>query len=441
MQNIMEPAREIPVVMEAEVVVVGGGPAGIAAALASSREGARTVLIERYGFLGGAGTKSGATTFCGLYAIVDGVPFRVVRGISNEITDALVKMGSAVDVQPAVGGRTVVVPFHAFDYKRLADTLLIQSGAIVRFHSLVAGAVVEDGSIRALLTESKSGRQAISGAIFIDASGDGDLSAFAGAPYEKGDAYGFMQLPTMMFHIGNVDNERAENEGLPRIETLLERAEATGAYGFPRLSAIVRPQPTRGVWRANMTRITRSGKPIDGTDLDDLTFAEIEGRRQVQMYFRFLREWVPGFEKSYVIEAAPEVGIRETRRIMGQYVISEDDVLRGAEFEDTIGCNPWPIERHTADREIQWGWIRGRGYHQVPYRSLVPKGMQNLLVAGRCLSADPIAQSSLRVAGPCFATGQAAGLAATLCVKRQESPHRLDVQHLQRLLKERGAFI
>jgi hypothetical protein len=437
----MEPAREIPVVLDAEVVVVGGGPAGIAAAAASSREGARTVLIEHYGFLGGAGTKSGATTFCGLYAIIDGVPLRVVRGITNEITDALVQMGSAVDAQPAVGGRTVVVPFHAFEYKRLAETLLIQSGAIVRFHSLVVGAVVEDDSIKAVLIESKSGRQAISGAIFIDASGDGDLSAFAGVPYEKGDAYGFMQLPTTMFHIGNVDNERAENEGLPRIGELLERAEETGAYGFPRLSAIVRPQPTRGIWRANMTRIARSGKPIDGTDIDDLIFAEIEGRRQVQMYFQFLREWVPGFEKSYIIEAAPEVGIRETRRIMGEYVISEDDVLRGAEFEDAIGCNGWPTERHTADKEIQWGWIRGRGYHQIPYRSLVPKGMQNLLVAGRCLSADPIAQSSLRVAGPCFATGQAVGLAAALCVKRQENPHRLDMEHLQGLLRERGAFI
>jgi hypothetical protein len=405
---------------------VGGGPAGIAAAAVASREGARTVLIERYGFLGGAGTVSGVTTFCGLYKVTDGEPFRIVRGITNEITDALVKMGSAIDAQLGVEGRIAVVPYNTFDYKRLADTLLIQSGATVRFHSLVVGAVVEGGCIRAVLTESKSGRQAISGTIFIDASGDGDLSAFAGAPYEKGDSQGFIQLPTMMFHVGGVDNERAENEGIPRMQVLMERAEETGAYGFPRLSAIARPQPIHGVWRANMTRISRDGKPIDGTNVDDLTFAEIEGRRQVEMYSRFLREWVPGFEKSYVIEVAPEVGIRETRRIIGQYVISGDDVLAGAEFEDAIGCNAWPMERHTADKEIQWKWIGGRGYHQIPYRSLI---------------ADPMAQSSLRVSGPCFAMGQAAGLAAALCVKRGEMPSRLDVADLQRALRKQGVFI
>lgn len=427
--------------MEAEVVVVGGGPAGIAAATAAARAGARTVLIERYGFLGGAGTISAVMNFCGLYAVVDGVPFRVVRGIADEITEALVKSGAAEDPQLSVGGKTAVVPYDTFTYKRVADALVLGAGVTPRFHTLAVGTIDDGGCIRAVLTESKSGRQAIRGEIFVDASGDADLAAFAGAPFEKGDAQGFVQFPTMMFRLGGVDDERAELESVPRIRQLMAAAEANGAHRFPRLSAIVRPQLHPGEWRANVTRVSRDGESIDGTNVDDLTFAEIEGRRQVEMYARFLQEWVPGFEASYVIEAAPQIGIRETRRIVGQYVLTEDDVLGRADFDDAIACNAWPVERHTADREIQWCWIGGRGYHQIPYRCLLPRGVDNLLVAGRCVSASPVAQSSVRVSGPCFAMGQAAGLAAALCLQRGVSLARLDVALLQNWLREQGAFI
>jgi hypothetical protein len=172
-----------------------------------------------------------------------------------------------------------------------------------------------------------------------------------------------------------------------------------------------------------------------------MTFAEIEGRRQVELYAKFLKDHVPGFEKSYLIESAPEVGIRETRRIIGEYRISEEDVLGGADFPDAIGCNAWPVERHRGDKGIHWVWIRSRGFYQIPYRSLLPRGVENLLVAGRCISADPVAQSSLRVSGPCFAMGQAAGLAAAICVKEQVTPGQVDVTDLQRLLEEKGAFI
>ncbi|GIX48083.1 MAG: membrane protein [Candidatus Tectimicrobiota bacterium] len=441
MRTIHEAARQVPVVLEAEVVVVGGGPAGIAAAVAAARTGARTLLVERYGFLGGAGTAAAVTNFCGLYAVVDGTPVRVVRGIASEITEALVKRGAAVEPQPAVGGKTAVVPYDTFAYKRVADELVLAAGVQLRFHTLVVGAVVEAGRIRAVLTESKSGRQAIAGAVFVDASGDADLAAFAGAPWEKGDAQGFLQFPTMMFRLGGVDDRLAEAEGVPRLRQLLLQAEAEGAFRFPRLSVIVRPQPHAGEWRANMTRIHREGRPIDGTDVDDLTYAELEGRRQVDLYAEFLRTYVPGFAASYVIEAAPQVGIRETRRLLGQYVLREEDVLGQADFADAIGCNPWPVERHTADRETRWAWIPGRGYHQIPYRSLLPRGVDNLLVAGRCLSADAVAQSSLRVSGPCFAMGQAAGVAAALCAQRGVRPAELDVAQLQYRLRQQGAWI
>ncbi len=440
-KSIAEPSRVTPVALEADVVVAGGGPAGIAAAMASARAGARTLLVERYGFLGGAGTAAGVTNFCGLYAVRGGQPFRVVRGIASDITEALTRIGAAVDPQPAMGGRTYVAPYDTHTFKRVADELLLGAGVVLRFHTLVVGAVMEAGRICALLTESKTGRQAIAGSVFVDATGDADVAVFAGASYEKGDAGGALQSPTLMFRLGGVDDATAEREGVPRLRELMAEAETEGAYHFPRLSAIVRPQPLAGEWRANMTRITRSGGTVDGTDADDLTFAEMEGRRQVELYARFLRERVPGFARSHVIEIAPQVGIRETRRIVGRYVLTEDDVLGEADFADAIGCNPWPVERHSAGKDIEWRWIPGRGYHQIPYRCLLPLGVDNLLVAGRCVSATPVAQSSVRVSGPCMAMGHAAGLAAALCAHGGTLPASLDIASLQRRLVAQGAFL
>lgn len=436
--ELIEPTRATPITLRADVVVAGGGPAGIAAAIASARAGARTLLVERYGFLGGAGTAAGVTNFCGLYAVRGGDAFRVVRGIASDITEALTRIGAVVDPQPAMGGRTFVAPYDAHTFKRVADDLLLGAGATLRFHTLAVGAIVEAGRIRVLLTESKSGRQAIEGAVFVDATGDADLAVFAGAPCEKADA---LQSPTLMFRLCGVDDETAAHQGIPRLRELMAEAEQTGGYRFPRLDAILRPQPFAGEWRANMTRITRPGGAVDGTDAGDLTFAEIEGRRQVELYAHFLREWVPGFARSRVIEIAPQVGIRETRRIAGRYVLTGDDVLGAADFADAIGCNPWPAERHTAGKEIEFRWIGGRGYHQIPYRCLLPLGVDNLLVAGRCVSATPAAQSSVRVSGPCFATGQAAGLAAALCAQSGIAPADLDVALLQRRLLDEGAFL
>ncbi|WP_300465050.1 FAD-dependent oxidoreductase [Desulfobacula sp.] len=441
LETFVEPSRVLDVVADADVVVVGGGPSGITAAIAAAREGVRTLLIERYGFLGGAGTMAGVTNFCGLYRMEKGVPIRTVQGISMDFTDTLVKSGRAVEAQASMGGKTAVFPYNSFAFKRTADHLLTQYGVALKLHRVVAGTIADNGIIRAVITESKSGREAVSGRIFIDASGDADLAAFAGAPYHKGDKTGFMQLPTTMFLIGGVDGEKAETDGIPEIKSRLMEAETKSGNPFPRLSVIVRPQPDHGIWRANMTRISREGLPIDGVDADDLTYGEIEGRRQVELYAEFLRKRIPGFENSFIIESAPEIGIRETRRIEGEYVIREDDVMGGTDFSDSIGCNAWPIERHTFDRETQWSWIPGRGYHQIPYRSMLPKKVDNLLVAGRCISTDSVAQSSLRVSGPCFAMGHAAGLAAAICVKNKEAPRQIDVAYLQTLLKSQGAII
>ena len=180
--------------------------------------------------------------------------------------------------------------------------------------------------------------------------------------------------------------------------------------------------------------------PIYGSDWNDLGFAETEGRRQSQEYFRFLKDCVPGFENSYLLETAPQVGIRETRRIIGEHVLSEDDILSCRDFEDSIGCNGWPLEQHLKG-SAKWTFLGGRGYHQIPFGTTLPKGVENLLVAGRCASTTPEGQASLRVSGPCFAMGQAVGTAAELARRSGVTPKEIDIKALQHRLVSDGAFI
>ncbi len=437
--KIREPARWTPVIREADVVVLGGGPAGIAAAVAAARLGARTLLVERYGFLGGMGTAALVTSFCGLYANVYGEIRQVVRGIADEMLARIAAL-DGLNTPQLFADRIAVQSYDVAAYKCAADDLVLSAGVELLFHTLAVGAVVENGRIDALLVESKSGRGAVRGRVFIDCSGDADLAAWAGAPYAKGDATGFLQLPTLMFRLGNVDNARALAEGLPRLQARMAEAQARGEYSFPRLFPILRPQTHPGEWRANLTQVSRHGAPIDGTNVDDLTYAEIEGRRQVQLYHRFLRAEVPGFERCYILEIAPQIGIRETRRIVGAYVLTREDVLGARYFPDAIGVAGWPVEIHLPGT-IRFEFIPGRGYYGLPYRCLLPQGVDNLLVAGRCLSATPEAQASARVSGPCFAMGQAAGTAAALAARAGCRPADIEVATLRALLRQQGAYL
>lgn len=437
---LQEPARETTVVDAADVVVLGGGPAGIAAAVSAARMGSTTLLVERYGFLGGMGTAALVTTFCGLYASVDGHHEKVVSGVVDDLLEGMRRLDGLAAPQDAAG-RTLVQAYDVAAYKCAADRVVQDSGARVRFHSLAVGAVVAGEQITALLLETKSGRQALAGKVFLDCSGDADLVAWSGAPWQKGDERGWLQYPTMMFRLGGVDSDRAQERGMPLLQDRLREAVERGEHQFPRISTILRPQPHPGEWRANMTQVSRAGEPIDGTSVEDLTYAELEGRRQVVAYAAFVRAHVPGFEQSYVQEIAPQIGIRETRRLMGRYTLTVEDVLAGATFDDSIGLNPWPVEKHVLG-SIQWRWITPPGFHQLPYRALVPAaGPTNLLVAGRCLSATPDAQASARVSGPCFVMGQAAGTAAALAVRSNVPVGEVDHRLLQAELQRQGATL
>jgi hypothetical protein len=282
----------------------------------------------------------------------------------------------------------------------------------------------------------------VRGDIFIDCSGDGDLAAFAGAPFELGDAEGGMLYPTMMFRLNGVDADAA-GEAWKTIPLLMEDAEKRGAQ-FPRKGAIVRPMQHPTEWRVNVTQLkSANGRALDGTDAVELSAGEVEGRRQALAFFDFLKENAPGFAQSYIIDIAPQLGIRETRRIRGAYSLTREDVLTCANFDDAIGVNGWPIEAHVAG-DVIWEWpdIPGsRGFNHLPYRMLLPRQVGNLLVAGRCASMTHEGQSAARVSGACFVMGEAAGTAAHLALAENSDPNDIPVTQLQDMLARNGAFL
>lgn len=423
---------------EWDLVVVGAGPAGIIAALAAARNGAKTLLIERYGFVGGM-----AATGLAFLTFHDAHGRQVIRGIPEEMVDRLIASGHSVghidarSIEPRFDSITTT-PFHPEGMKQVGLEMLLESGVDLRFHSIVVDALVGNHRIAGVVLEGKAGRELVLSQFTVDASGDGDVAARAGADFEKGRSKdGLMQAVSLMCRVGGVDIKTARKFKARELLAMVKQANEKGEV----------PADVGGIWPSylptgevtlNMTSITR----IDGTSVEDLTRAEIEARRQIPILLNFLRTNVPGYERVYLVETAPMMGIRETRRILGDYVLTEHDVLRETQFSDSIAQSSYGIDIHnptglgTYLKALEHG-----GSHGIPYRCLLPRKVDGLLTAGRCISATHEASAAIRVMATCMATGQAAGTAAALSVKSAVPPRDLDIQALQKKLVEQNAVV
>jgi hypothetical protein len=438
-RTIHEPAREIPVIAEPDVLVVGGGSAGIAAACAAARAGADTLLVDAYGFLGGTLTMVTLGGFCGTHAVLDEEHLgRVIGGLYLELEARLAACHAVLP--PKRHGRIVGVPYESVSLKRVADEMVAAHGVRTLFHTAAVAVQTEGARVTAVIVENKGGRAAIRPRVVIDASGDGDVAARAGAGFELGLA-GETQYGSAMFRLGGVDQARAGQLTRADIRGHLERALEDG-YPLPRVSTGVHVNPLDGVVHLNVTKLGNAqGEPFNLVDPQDLSEAEREGRRQVRLYEEVFRKYVPGFERARVIDIGARVGVRETRLIHGDAVLTEEHVRDCVKPDDAIACSSWPLETHGKGPVTHWEFLPDGEYYGIPFGCLVVKGFDNLLVAGRNLSAEHAAQASARVAGPCMAMGEAAGTAAAMSLAADGRVRNVAIDMLQGRLLHHGALL
>lgn len=412
-----------------DIIVCGGGPGGIAASISAARQGKEVLLIERYGFLGGGATAMLVNPFMTYFS----GSRQIVKGVFQEIVEQLTKMKS-------YGSNMMKDTPWAFDsevFKIAADHLCLTNGVKVLFHSLVTRVETNDNRIEWIEIATKDGLKTLSARIYIDATGDGDLAYFSGAKVEKGRSQdGLTQPMTLNFQMANVDTGR-----MPSREEMTDKyveAKRKGIITCPREDVLFFYTTNPGVVHFNQTRVIKH----DATIPWELSEAEIEGRRQCWEIVEWLISNIPGFENAYLQKMATQIGVRESRRIIGKYILTENDLLAARKFEDVIACGSYPLDIHnpkgegTIIRHLQEG-----EWYDIPYRTLVPLGVTNLLIAGRPISSTHEAHSSLRVMPIVFAIGQAAGIAASISIDSGRPPGDIDYKLLRKELLEQGAFL
>lgn len=422
--------RQISDLPKTQVLVVGSGSAGATAAITAARLGAQVTLVERYGFMGGISTQI-LDTFYGFFT-PGSQARKVVGGIPDLVVDELIRLRAAI-YRPNTYGAGQGITYDPEVLKIVWERLASAARVRILYHTLVVDVVVEEGILRGVIVANKSGLFRLLADTVIDASGDADVAALAGAPYESAKD-GPIQSLTTTFKLVNVDMERARQVKKAELRALM--ASAAG-YDLPRKEGSVHITPLPGVMATNMTRVTG----IDPTDVTQLSAAEIEGRRQSLEYTRFLVERVPGYENAALGGLSAQIGVRESRRIFGEYRLTRADVLAARKFDDAIAQCGAPIEEHHAGQDTRWEYLPNGETYQIPLRALLPKNVENLLVAGRCLSADHDAHASARSMGQCMAMGQAAGVAAWQAVETQQPPRAVAAHQVQAVLRKLGAIL
>ena len=424
--------RKLTHLWDVDVVVVGAGSAGCCAAIAAARAGARTVLVERYGFLGGTSTQV-LDTFYGFYT-PGSVAYKVVGGVPDDVVAALKARGAAFE-RPNTYGAGTGVTYDPHVLRVTWEELAQQAGVKILLHSFCTDVVMDGERIAGVIVDGKRGLLKLTARVVVDCSGDADVCYRAGAPFERAGDIDPAQTLTTTFRMNNVDIARAQSFGKKAMWDLMQESMDGGGYDLPRREGSWHITTEDGVVHTIMTRIA----DLDPTDPVQLTEAEIIGRKQALEYARFLRDQVPGFERAQLSWLCHPIGVRETRRVYGRYRLTRDDCLQARKFPDAIGACGAPIEDHHAGEDTTWAYLPDGMTYDIPFGTLVPERVAGLLVAGRCFSATHDAHASCRSMAQTMTMGQAAGAAAALATQVDMVPHQLDMSRLQEHLLALGA--
>jgi len=415
--------------MEFDVVVAGGGSAGVAAAVGAANAGMRTLLIEKNPYWGGAATHSSVLTFCGFFTQSD--PYeQIVGGVGEKVLEELRQLNMYREPYRNPRSGNVIVLLDAEATKYALDKVVLSSGVKPLLHCQVIGAVVEDGAVKAIECYDHSGRFLVEASAFVDASGEADLAALAGGQVRFGNEEGQVQASTLVMRIGGV----APHADLTRngFTEAIQQAKADGETALTKEKGMVLRLPGSQDVLAMF-----ADEYVNGPDSISLTEAELSARRQAWAYLRVFRKYIPGFENAYLGQTGPAIGVRESRHVVGEDMLRGEDILNGVRRPDAVARGGWPVEIHEKGAPAVYRHIRDKSFYDIPLQTLKVAGIRNLWCAGRIISCDPVAFASARVIGTSFATGHAAGVAAAQYASRGVA----DIQAVRKELIRQEALI
>lgn len=436
------PDLDPPLAATADVVVVGSGTAGASAAIAAARRGVSVLIIEKQGFMGGTSTAI-LDTFYGFFT-PGSAARKIAGGVSDDVVSGLRALGPVLE-RPNTYGAGTGVTYNSEHLKLVWERLASEAGVRVLLHAFLQDVNVSDGRVSELLVATKAGLVRVGGGVFVDASGDADLAHHAGFGYELAGAEAPAQTLTTTFKMVNVDLDRRKLISTAEVHERMTEAAASGDYDLPRREGSDHITPIDGMIATVMTRVpsfrNENGAIVNATDPALLSEAEMAGRRQAVEYARFLHDRVPGYEDASLVALSTQIGVRETRRVYGDYRMTRDDVLGARRFDDEVGLCGAPIEDHHPGADTRWQYLPDGEVVGIPYRALVVRDSINTLVAGRCFSATHDAHASVRSMAQTMAMGQAAGTAAAMAHGAGVEPRSVDSAVLRDQLRTDGAVL
>ena len=419
--------------MKYDILVVGGGFAGVGAAISAARQGKKTLLIEKYNCLGGAAVYDLVNPFMRYWTYSDDKTKKIMLsdGIFGEIINEIEKLGGFIPDS--------IIYFNEEILKLVLNRMAIASGVELLYQTYVTGVTLEDDRIKSVTVSNVSGTSQIEADYFVDATGDANLSAMSGIKYTLGrESDNLCQPMTLCFRLANVDTDKFYKEDKVNINPLYIKLQSEGKITNPRENVLVFRNVTNGVLHFNTTRVIK----LNPTDARDVTKAEIIAREQVFEIIDFLRSNFPSFQNCTLISTGLQIGVRESRMIVGEHTLTQDEIVSCTKFEDGIAACNYDIDIHSPDGSGTSHYYFPDGqYYTIPYRCLVPENSTNLLVAGRCISATHEAQASLRIMPVCCTLGEAAGVAAAVAHSESVAVCKVDIDKVRALLRQNGAVI